>query len=50
MLVVILTLFPEALEAYVRASILGIAQEKGRVTIRLIDFRDFAFGPTPGKM
>ena len=42
MLFVILTLFPEALEAYVRASILGIAQEKGRVAIRLVDFRDFA--------
>jgi tRNA (guanine37-N1)-methyltransferase len=41
-LFVILTLFPEALEAYVRASILGIAQEKGRVAIRLVDFRDFA--------
>lgn len=41
MLFAILTLFPEALEAYTRASILGIAQEKGRVRIRLVDFRDF---------
>jgi tRNA (guanine37-N1)-methyltransferase len=41
-LFVILTLFPEALEPYVRASILGIAQEKGLASIRLVDFRDFA--------
>jgi tRNA (guanine37-N1)-methyltransferase len=41
-LLTVLTLFPEALEPYVRSSILGIAQEKGRVRIRLIDFRDFA--------
>ncbi len=39
--IVILTLFPEALETYLRSSILGNAQEKGRVTIRLVDFRDF---------
>ena len=38
----ILTLFPEALEPYTRESILGIAQDKGRVEIQLIDFRDFA--------
>jgi tRNA (guanine37-N1)-methyltransferase len=37
----ILTLFPEALEAYTRSSILGIAGDKGLVTIRLVDFRDF---------
>ena len=42
MLLAILTLFPEALEAYARESILGIAQEKGLVTIMLVDFRDFA--------
>ncbi len=42
MLVAILTLFPEALEPYARASILGIAQEKGLARVRLIDFRDFA--------
>lgn len=41
MLFVILTLFPEALEGYVRASILGLAQSKGKVRIQLIDFRDF---------
>lgn len=37
----ILTLFPEALEAYARSSILGLAQEKGKVRIQLYDFRDF---------
>jgi tRNA (guanine37-N1)-methyltransferase len=37
----ILTLFPEAVEAYTRASILGLAQAKGIVRIQLIDFRDF---------
>jgi len=37
----ILTLFPEALEPYVRSSILGLAQEKGLVRILLVDFRDF---------
>ena len=42
MILTILTLFPEALEPYVGASILGIAQAKGLVEIRLIDFRDFA--------
>ncbi|MBL8857832.1 MAG: tRNA (guanosine(37)-N1)-methyltransferase TrmD [Planctomycetes bacterium] len=37
----ILTLFPEAVEAYVRSSILGLAQEKGKVRIQLTDIRDF---------
>lgn len=37
----ILTLFPEALEPYARASILGLAQEKGLADIRFFDFRDF---------
>ena len=41
MLFTILTLFPEALEPYLGASILGIAQAKGRAEIRLVDFRDF---------
>ena len=41
MLFAILTLFPEAVEAYARSSILGLAQSKGRVRIQLIDFRDF---------
>ncbi len=38
----ILTLFPEALDAYTRASILGLAQEKGLARVLLVDFRDFA--------
>ncbi len=42
MQIVILTLFPEALEPYLRSSILGIAQEKQRVRLGLVDFRDFA--------
>ena len=41
MLFAILTLFPEALEAYTRSSILGIAGDKGLVSVRLVDFRDF---------
>jgi tRNA (guanine37-N1)-methyltransferase len=39
--IVLLTLFPEALEPYLGASILGQAQRKGRVRIETIDFRDF---------
>lgn len=41
MQIVLLTLFPEALEPYLRASILGAAQAKGLVRIQTIDFRDF---------
>jgi tRNA (guanine37-N1)-methyltransferase len=37
----ILTLFPEAVEAYASAGILRVAQEKGKVRIETIDFRDF---------
>ncbi len=37
----ILTLFPDAIEPYLRSSILGIARAKGLVTVRLVDFRDF---------
>ena len=37
MFLAILTLFPEAIEPYLGASILGIAQAKGRVRIRLVD-------------
>lgn len=37
----ILTLFPEALEAYSRTGVLRVAQEKGLAKIRLVDFRDF---------
>jgi len=38
----ILTLFPEALEPYLRSSIVGIAQEKGLARVELVNFRDFA--------
>lgn len=37
----ILTLFPEALEAYARTGVLRVAQDKGLAQIRLVDFRDF---------
>jgi tRNA (guanine37-N1)-methyltransferase len=37
----ILTLFPEALEPYAKASILGQAQERRLADIRFFDFRDF---------
>jgi len=40
----ILTLFPEVIEAYTRASIMGRAQEKGLARIEAINFRDFAPG------
>jgi tRNA (guanine37-N1)-methyltransferase len=40
-LFVILTLFPEALEPYLRTSILGQAQRKGKARILTVDFRDF---------
>lgn len=38
----ILTLFPDAVEAYARESILGNGQEKGLCRILPVDFRDFA--------
>ena len=38
----ILTLFPDAVEAYARESILGLGQEKGLCRILPVDFRDFA--------
>ena len=41
-LLCVLTLFPEVLAPYVGSSILGIAQEKGLVELRLVNFRDFA--------
>lgn len=37
----ILTLFPETLEPYISSGILRIAQEKGRLEVLLVDFRDF---------
>ena len=42
MIVSILTLFPSALDAYLRESVLRIAQEKGLVRIRLVDIRDYS--------
>lgn len=41
-LFVVLTLFPEAMEAYADTSILGVARQKGLVRTEFIDFRDFA--------
>jgi len=41
-LFVVLTLFPEAMEAYAATSILGVARAKGLVRTEFIDFRDFA--------
>lgn len=38
----ILTLFPEALEAYAGTGVLRMAQDKGLARILCIDFRDFA--------
>jgi tRNA (guanine37-N1)-methyltransferase len=40
-LFLILTLFPEAVEPYLSASILGLARQRGLVDIRTVDFRDF---------
>ncbi|MCC7011911.1 MAG: tRNA (guanosine(37)-N1)-methyltransferase TrmD [Planctomycetes bacterium] len=37
----ILTLFPEAIEPYLAASILGLARERGLVRVLTVDFRDF---------
>ncbi|MDF1799485.1 MAG: tRNA (guanosine(37)-N1)-methyltransferase TrmD [Planctomycetota bacterium] len=41
MLFTFLTLFPEVVEAYASASILGAAQAKGLVCVEAVDFRDF---------
>jgi len=40
----ILTVFPRMIEGYVSESILGKAQEKGLVSIRATDIRDYAAG------
>ena len=40
----ILTLFPEALEPYAKASILGRAQKSKKISIELLNFRDYAAG------
>ena len=41
MLFSILTLFPEVVETYLSTSILGSAQERGLLKVRVVDFRDF---------
>lgn len=38
----VLTLFPEVFEPFLRASIVGRAVERGIVTVRCINFREFA--------
>jgi tRNA (guanine37-N1)-methyltransferase len=38
----ILTLFPDAIEAYLGVGVLGIARDRGIVSVQAIDFRDFA--------
>jgi len=38
----ILTLFPQACAAYLKASILGRAQKAGLITVRLIDVREYS--------
>jgi tRNA (guanine37-N1)-methyltransferase len=41
----ILTLFPEALEAYAATGMLGIARRQGALRLELIDLRDFTRDP-----
>ncbi len=41
MLCAILTLFPGAIKPYLDESILGIAQERGKLQVELVNFRDF---------
>ena len=41
MLFSILTLFPDAIEAYLDVGVLGIARSRGLVQTRVVDFRDF---------
>lgn len=38
----ILTLFPDALDAYLRCGVLGSARERGLLDVRLFDFREWA--------
>lgn len=45
MRIIIITLFPEAVEPYLNASMLWKAQEKGAVEFVLINLRDFGIGP-----
>lgn len=37
----ILTLFPEALDAYLNIGILGLARRRGLLSVQLVDFRDW---------
>ena len=41
----ILTLFPEAIAPYLDESILGIAQQRGKLEVALVNFRDFTTDP-----
>lgn len=41
MLCAILTLFPGAIQPYLDESILGIAQDQGKLQLELVNFRDF---------
>ena len=43
MIITILTLFPEVFKDIFSSSIIGRAQKKNRVTIRLVNIRDYAF-------
>jgi tRNA (guanine37-N1)-methyltransferase len=45
MLCAILTLFPGAIRPYLEESILGIAQDKAKLQIELVDFRDHTLDP-----
>ena len=40
----LLTLFPEAVEGYLDASILGRAPKAGLLCVHVLDFREFAVG------
>ncbi len=42
MIIVLLTLFPEAIRPYLETSILGIAEKKGIVRFHLVNFQDYA--------
>lgn len=41
----ILTLFPEVIEAYTSASIIGRAKKNGLITVEAVNFRDFSTDP-----
>jgi tRNA (guanine37-N1)-methyltransferase len=44
-LVYVLTLFPEAIETYLRSGVFRIAKDKGAFDFRLLNFRDFTKDP-----